>query len=208
MPELKKGALIVFEGIDGAGKSTQARLLHQRLERACYETVFSKEPTSGTWGKKIQVILKEGRGAVTPEQELEWFIKDRQEHVAETILPALNSRKIVVLDRYYFSTMAYQGALGFDPQKIEQANRAFAPQPDLLFLVEISPLEGLRRISKSREGGVDFFEREDYLKKVCQGFSSLDGPFLHRLSGEAGVEALAEETWAATCKLLEEKWFL
>ena len=205
MPKLKEGVLIVFEGIDGAGKSTQAKLLCKRLNQAGYETVFSKEPTNGTWGKKIQTVIKEGRRAVTAEQELEWFIKDRQEHVTGTILPALKARKIVVLDRYYFSTIAYQGALGLDPQEIEQRNKGFAPPPDLLFLVDISPQEGLRRIAKAREGGADFFEREHYLERVCQGFAQLGGPFLHRLSGDKSVAVLADEAWNITSNALKKK---
>ncbi len=205
MPKLKEGVLIVFEGIDGAGKSTQAKRLRQRLVEAGYETVFSKEPTNGTWGKKIQGVIKEGRDALTPEQELEWFIKDRKEHVIGTILPALEARKIVVLDRYYFSTIAYQGALGLDPKEIEQKNKAFAPPPDLLFLVDISPQEGLRRIAKAREGGADFFERENYLEKVYQGFAHLNGPFLHRLSGGMSVEALSDETWNIARNYLKNK---
>ena len=205
MPRLKKGVLIVFEGIDGAGKSTQAKLLYNRLDRSGYAVVFSKEPTSGSWGKKLQSIIREGRGAIAPEQELEWFIKDRQEHVATTILPALRSAKIVVLDRYYFSTMAYQGALGLDPEEIEEKNKGFAPEPNLLFLVNISPQEGLKRIAVSREGGTDFFERKQYLERVRDGFLRIDRPFLHRLSGERPVEALASETWDITCKHLESQ---
>ena len=205
MPRLKKGVLIVFEGIDGAGKSTQAKMLYSRLDRSGYEVVFSREPTDGAWGKKLRTMINEGRDTLTPEQELEWFIKDRQEHVSAIVLPALQEGKIVVLDRYYFSTIAYQGALGLDPQEIEQKNTSFAPQPDLLFLVEISPQEGLKRIARAREEGADSFEREQYLEKVCEGFLRLDKPFLHRISGVKPVEALAGETWNITCNYLESQ---
>ena len=205
MPKLKKGVLIVFEGIDGAGKSTQARLLFDRIEQSGYPVVLSKEPTGGTWGQKLQRIIKEGRDTIAPQQELEWFIKDRQEHVATIILPALEKKKVVVLDRYYFSTMAYQGALGLDPEDIEQRNLRFAPQPDLLFLVDISPQEGLGRIAKARKGGVDFFEREHYLERVCKGFSQLERPFLYRLAGSKTVKTLASEAWDAARKLLKNQ---
>ena len=89
MHRLKKGVLIVFEGVDGAGKSTQARLLYERLSKAQFEAELSKEPTEGTWGKKLRKLIEEGRGDVGPQKELEWFIKDRFQHVEEIIKPGL-----------------------------------------------------------------------------------------------------------------------
>jgi dTMP kinase len=202
MPTLKKGVLIVFEGIDGAGKSTQAKLLHRRFEDAGFDVVFSKEPTEGVWGKKIQKVIREGREAVTPEKELEWFVKDRKEHVAATIRPSLDQHNIIILDRYYFSTIAYQGALGLDPEQIERTNTCFAPPPDLLFLVDVSPDLGLRRIVQARQHGADFFERKQYLAKVHAMFARLNKPFLHRLPGERPVEDLAHETWGIVQRYL------
>ncbi len=131
--DLKKGVLIAFEGVDGAGKSTQARLLYERLTKAQFEADLSKEPTEGTWGKKLRKLIEEGRGDVGPQEELEWFIKDRFQHVKEIINPGLLNNKIIILDRYYFSTIAYQGALGVDPREIEKKNGEFAPEPTCFF---------------------------------------------------------------------------
>ena len=204
MHRLKKGVLIVFEGVDGAGKSTQARLLYERLTKAQFEAELSKEPTEGTWGKKLRKLIKEGRGDVGPQEELEWFIKDRFQHVEEIIKPGLENNKIIILDRYYFSTVAYQGALGVDPREIEKRNGEFAPEPSLLFLIEIPPGAGIKRIKESRGKETDSFERESYLLRVGQIFHSLEKPFLYRLSGEESVQKLSDQTWEITTAHLKE----
>jgi len=204
MHRLKKGVLIVFEGVDGAGKSTQARLLYERLTKAQFEAVLSKEPTEGRWGKKLRKLIEDGRGDVGPQKELEWFIKDRFQHVKEIINPGLENNKIIILDRYYFSTIAYQGALGVDPREIEKRNGEFAPEPNLLFLIEIAPGTGIKRIKESRGKETDSFERESYLLKVGKIFHSLDKPFLYRLSGEESVQKLSDQTWEITTAHLEE----
>jgi len=204
MHRLKKGVLIVFEGIDGAGKSTQARLLYKRLTKARFDVDLSKEPTEGTWGKKLRKLIEEGRGDVDPQEELEWFIKDRFQHVEEIIKPGLENNKIIILDRYYFSTIAYQGALGVDPREIEKRNNAFAPAPNLLFLIEIPSGTGIKRIKETREKETDSFERETYLLKVGRIFHSLDKPFLYRLSGEESVQRLSDRTWEITMSHLTE----
>jgi dTMP kinase len=204
MHRLKKGVLIVFEGIDGAGKSTQARLLYERLTKAQFNAELSKEPTEGRWGKKLRKLIEEGRGEVSPQEELELFIKDRFQHVEEIINPGLENNKIIILDRYYFSTIAYQGALGVDPREIEKKNSEFAPAPNLLFLIEIPPAAGIRRIKESRGKETDSFERESYLLRVGQIFQSLDRPFLYRLSGEESVQKLSDQTWGKTMAYLKD----
>jgi dTMP kinase len=205
---LRRGALIVFEGLDGAGKSTQAGLLCERLRKGGFDALTSKEPTDSEWGKKLKELIARGRGTVTPREELGWFIKDRQHHVEHTIKPALKSKKIVILDRYYFSTMAYQGCLGLNPQEIEKENQAFAPEPDLLFLIEISPRTGVRRIEQQRAQKADFFEREGYLREVGHLFGQLEKPFLHRLSGDEPISKLSDQAWDITTTYLRRNGFI
>ena len=108
--------LIVFEGIDGTGKSTQVRLLAQALEERGLTVVTSREPTDGPFGQKLRLSMITGR--LSPEEELALFHEDRRDHVEHLILPALEAGKVVILDRYFFSTMAYQGARGFDDGSI------------------------------------------------------------------------------------------
>src|SRR5207302_10040024 len=118
------GWLVVVEGIDGAGKSTVVRRLAEHCAARGLACVTSGEPTRGPWGMRLRQSMSEGR--LSLEEELELFLKDRAEHVAKVICPSLAAGKVVVLDRYYLSTAAYQGARGADPGKILETNERFA----------------------------------------------------------------------------------
>ncbi|GJL79828.1 MAG: thymidylate kinase [Nitrospinaceae bacterium] len=181
--KLNRGYLIVFEGIDGTGKSTHCRLLADYLKSSGFPVLRLFEPTQGPWGMKIRKLLTEGRGDVSPEEELRWFINDRKEDVEKNIRPGLDQKKIIILDRYYYSTAAYQGALGFDPEQILRENEAFAPKPDLVFLFVASPEQCLERIQKSRSEKTSF-EKLDYLQKVQQIFDSFSDPVIRRIDTE------------------------
>lgn len=175
---LKKGMLIVIEGIDGAGKSTQARLLLKRLVAEGYPTVYFREPTRGRWGRKIKQLARRSE-ALSPEVELDLFLKDRKENVARNLKPALSRGKVVILDRYYFSTIAYQGARGISLTRLKRMNEKFAVRPDLIFILDIDPEEGLRRI-RARKRRDLLFERRDYLAKVRKIFRRFRGrKFIH-----------------------------
>lgn len=172
--------MIVFEGIDGTGKSTHCRLLGDYLESQGVPVRRLFEPTKGEWGMKIRKLLKEGRGDVSPEEELTWFINDRKEDVENNIKPSLANNEIVILDRYYYSTAAYQGALGLDPQWICRENEAFAPKPDRVFLFTTVPEKCMERIQKSRTEQSSF-ERLDYLEKVQRIFDTFNDPVIRRI---------------------------
>ena len=135
------GFLIAFEGIDGAGKSTQAKILHDQLAGRGWSVVLTKEPTTGPWGQILRDSAQTGRLSI--EEEVETFLKDRREHVSELILPRLRAGCVVIVDRYYFSTAAYQGARGVDPQELLRRNEEFAPEPDLLVLFDLEVERGL-----------------------------------------------------------------
>ena len=112
------------------------------------------------------------------------------ENVEKNIKPALRAGKVVVLDRYYFSTMAYQGARGIDPEMIKQLNESFVVRPDLVFILDILPSEGLRRIEKNRPNLEEHFEKEDYLVKVREIFRSIEGKNIHHLDASRSEEAV------------------
>ena len=131
---MKRGFLIVFEGIDGTGKSTQCELLAKSLTERDMPNIALAEPTRGTWGTKIRRLLSEGRQGISPQEELSWFVNDRKEDIELNIMPALQDNKVVLMDRYYFSTAAYQGALGLDPEQIRLENETFAPIPDRVLI--------------------------------------------------------------------------
>ncbi|MGJ8725147.1 MAG: dTMP kinase [Roseibacillus sp.] len=181
------GSLIIFEGIDGTGKSTQLQLLAKVLEEQGEVVVTSREPTTGPFGQKLRASMSEGR--LSPKEELALFHDDRRDHVEHLILPALAAGKVVLLDRYYFSTMAYQGARGFDPKKIREENESFAPIPDHVFLLEVPVEVALERIG-DRDGSGNTFEQEENLCACDAIFKSIDEPYIHRVDANQAPEAI------------------
>jgi dTMP kinase len=167
--------LIALEGIDGAGKSTQVQALQQILTAAEVPFVSTREPTDGPWGQKIRASAQTGR--MSAEDELAAFVEDRREHVREVIRPALRAGSLVLVDRYFPSTVAYQGARGLDPARLLEAN-AFAPVPDATIVLDIDPKVGLARVC-GRGDQADLFEKEDELERVRAIFRDLPLPGLH-----------------------------
>ena len=185
---LKKGFLIVFEGIDGSGKTTQAKLLSEYLERKGLDVILSKEPTDSIYGQKIKKLAQSERDFVKPIDEYHLFINDRKSHVENLIKPALKNKKIIILDRYYFSTIAYQGAIGLEPEKIKKENEAFAPVPEIVFLISVPPRVGLRRIKKGRKEKPNLFEREENLARVEREFESFTENYIVPINGIEGIK--------------------
>lgn len=201
MTEGKRGLFVVVEGIDGAGKTTLARRLTERLSEQGIKCLFTFEPTSGVFGTRLRKSSV-GRRRLRPDEELDLFILDRREHVEETILPALSRGDVVVCDRYYFSTMAYQGARGQDPEEIRQINEAFAPAPDLVLLLDLDPASAVERIRKKRGEDPDNFEEIGYLERVAGIFRSLKDKAILRLDGRLPEDELLEQAWEAVLSLL------
>ena len=201
---MDSGILIAFEGIDGTGKSTQCRMLSELLTKKKISNIVFAEPTKGKWGMKIRKLLSEGRKGISPEEELKLFINDRKEDVEINIQPALNAGKVVLMDRYYFSTAAYQGALGFDPQKIKADNENFAPQPDLILIFHNSPEKSLERIASAREEK-SAFERSDYLINVQKIFKSFTGSRIRFISSDATLEEVHEQVLLEVQDLFDRK---
>ena len=184
---LPRGVLVAFEGIDGSGKSTQARKFVAWAKTLGFEVISSREPTDGPWGKKIREARFTAR--MSPEDELAAFIADRQEHVETLIKPALARGALVVIDRYYHSTVAYQGARGLEPRALLEKNRAFAPVPDLVVLVDMDPKAALERIA-SRGEGTDLFENLAALTKVREIFLSLVDSHVAKIDGARDPEVV------------------
>ncbi|MNR88696.1 Thymidylate kinase [compost metagenome] len=198
------GLLVAFEGVDGAGKTTQATLLETRLRDMGFEAILTKEPTDSEYGRRIRQIAREGRIGITLEEELDLFLKDRELDVNETIEPVLKRGGIVLMDRYYFSNIAYQGALGLDPAAIQQVNEERFPTPDLTLLFVISPEESTRRISEGREGGTNLgYEKLDFLKQVEAVYEGIQSAGLQRIDARLPLEAVTEQIWTAIEPLLD-----
>lgn len=192
--KLNQGKLIVIEGIDGTGKSTQASMLAEALKKQQHEVIESFEPTNGPWGSKLRKSATSGRLSI--EEELELFIKDRQQHVEELIIPTIERGGIVILDRYYFSTMAYQGARGINPEDIRARNEAFAPAPDILLILDLPVDVALKRIGV-RDGQANEFEKRESLQFCRDLFLSLkDEPYAHVIDTNATVDQVHAEVLA------------
>ncbi len=162
------GLLIAIEGIDGAGKTTLGRSLQQHLQALGRSCQLRKEPTDGPFGSELRRSAAAGR--LAPERELELLIADRRAHLSDHILPALARGEVVLLDRYFYSTLAYQGAAGVDPQEIE-ARHDFAPLPDLLLILDLPVETGLARI-RARGDVANAFEQYDTLQRCRTRFQS------------------------------------
>ena len=201
---MNRGLLIVFEGIDGSGKSTQCRMLADLLNKKGIANISLAEPTRGKWGMKIRQLLAKGRNGISANEELEWFMNDRREDVKQNIEPALKDGKVVLMDRYYFSTAAYQGALGFDPEKIRVDNERFAPIPDRVLIFHNSPEKSLERIESSREEK-SAFEKRDYLIEVQTIFKSFTGPNIRYVSSDSSLEKVYEQVLREVQDLFEVK---
>jgi dTMP kinase len=165
----KTGKLIVFEGIDGSGKTTVHKALKERIKDRD-DIVFSHEPTDGKYGRKIREALKEGN--VLDEELLFLFMQDRIEHVKNVVIPSLKEGKVVILDRYYLSTAAYQAGKLFSVKELLTLNGLFSPMPDLVVYFE-SPVEkALERLSR-RGNVLSVFEKEKKLKEVAKNYEQV-----------------------------------
>lgn len=198
------GLLIVFEGIDGTGKTTQIKLLADELVQKGYQVITTREPTDGQYGRKIRQLFT-NRREVSLEEELELFMADRREHVEKVIAPALAAGKIVLTDRYYFSTAAYQGAAGKDPEKIIERNEEFAPVPDLLLLLVVPTSLSVHRIKTFRNETLNDFEKESALQKVAAIFESIERGFIKRIDGTGSFADVHKAIMRHVEQLLKEE---
>lgn len=192
MGQRGRGLFVVIEGIDGTGKSTLSAALQQELMRRGVDCLCTFEPSDGVWGKRLRESFASPE-RLRPHEELELFIKDRQDHVMNTLMPAMEAGKVVVCDRYYFSTMAYQGARGMDMEEIRRQNQEFAPEPDVVFLLELPVDQAIGRITGGRGDRLNSFEKEEYLRKVAENFNSLKDGYIVRMDASRPQEELLQQ---------------
>lgn len=181
--------LIAGEGIDGSGKTTQLAHLADWLETRGHAVVRTREPTDGPMGQRIRAMARSGE-TVAPEEELRWFLADREAHVREVVAPALAAGRVVVTDRYTLSSVAYQGARGLDAAEILAESEKRFPLPDLVLLFELAPAEALARIEA--RGGIaePSFEQHPFLERVSAVFATLRCPYLERVDARGDPDAI------------------
>jgi dTMP kinase len=201
----KKGFFITFEGSEGSGKSTQIRRLAARLRRAGRRVVVGREPGGTPLGEKIRHLLQFSRAghAMSAETELLLFGANRAQHTREVILPALRRGEIVISDRYADSSAVYQGvARGLGHGFVRCMNR-FATaglEPDLTFVLDLDPAEGLRRArKKTRRSDRMEAQKMAFYRSVREGFRRLARAEPRRVKlveARAGVAEVADRLWA------------
>lgn len=185
-----KGKLIVIEGIDGSGKSTCAKNLTEKLNSINIKSIYTFEPTHSHYGAKLRDgMLSEDLDA---EEELLLFVKDRKEHIEYMIKPALEEGYFIILDRYFYSSIAYQGAKGVDINRIINMHKGFIIKPDIVFIFHLPIDIALNRII-SKRGIADRFENETYLKKVDKIFHSFNEPFIYHIDTDKDIKIINDE---------------
>ena len=198
---MKRGSLITFEGLDGCGKSTQCVRFATARERAGSEVLSTREPTAGPWGQRVRALARSGE-TVPLEEELSWFVADRREHVDLEIEPALVSGSLVVCDRYYHSTVAYQGARGLDAWRILEDHERDFPVPELTLFFALPAAACIKRIEARGEPLDAAFERLDFLECAEVLFEELAAarPAIVRVDAsgnEDEVERRVNAVWSA-----------
>ena len=168
------GFLFVLEGIDGAGKTAVVDSLVELLSLN-YDVVRLREPTNESqWG--LEIRERSPSGALTPDEELELFHRDRQWHVKNRIRPALEAGKLVLMDRYFFASGAYQSvSTGIPWKEILRRNRVEigAPEPNIIFILDVSVEVGLERALQRNGTKNEQFEQVDRLIKVREAYLAM-----------------------------------
>ncbi|HPU02159.1 MAG: dTMP kinase [Firmicutes bacterium] len=200
-----QGFLVSLEGIDGCGKSTQARLLQERLERENIPHLLTREPGGTPAGEMIRRLLLQEAPALAINAEILLYMAARAELVETVIRPALAAGKVVICDRYIDSTVAYQGyGSGGDCAWIRALNERVTQdcRPRLTFLFDLPVEEALRR----RGGSGDRIEERDlsYHRRVRQGYLALAAAEPERImliDAAAPAERQHEAVWMKLCSL-------
>ena len=175
----RQNGFIALEGVNGAGKSTVAEHIVNHFKKSNLPYIKTFEPGDTPLGSKIrEAVLGPQRDIVSPVAELLLFAADRAEHVERVIKPALEKSQLVISDRYFYSTTAFQGfGRGLDRLLIENLNTMAVQNvyPDFVILLDIDPAEGLKRNKKAADSttfSVDALEREElaFHQRIQQGF--------------------------------------
>ena len=187
----KKGVFICIEGLDGSGKTTQVELLAQKLENE-YDVLCTSEPSKGLIGDFIRTSYLYGKNRLSPYVEALLFAADRIEHVENEIIPALNKGKIVISDRYVFSSLAYQGSGKIDLDWIQSVNKSILI-PDLAIFLDVEPEKVLARIN-SKKSVMENLETQKRVREIYLKFVS--DKKLVMINGDDSVSKVSENLFS------------
>jgi len=199
MASTMKGVFICIEGLDGSGKSTQAKLLTKKLCKAGYNAIFTAEPSQGKIGKFIRKrLFEQERMPITVEALL--FAADRIEHVQNIVLPALKEGKIVISDRYVYSSLAYQGSAGLNLDWIENINKN-AQKPDLSIFIDVAPEVVLERL-KRKKSVMENLQTQRKVQEIYQKY--IEKGELKRVDGSKSKNEVLEALHAEVIGFLKK----
>jgi dTMP kinase len=167
---VKRGVFICIEGLDASGKTTHAHRLVRNLRKKGFDAVYTTEPSRGEIGKFIRRYVLQRKRRVPSVVEALLFAVDRVDHVEKEIKSGLEEGKIVVSDRYVYSSLAYQGAAGLDLKWIEEINRLALP-PDLAIYIDVPPEVVVKRIRRKKS----VMEKLETQKKVREVYMKFVG---------------------------------
>lgn len=195
---------ISFEGIDGCGKSTQAKRLAESLRTEDRDVILTREPGGSPGAEEIRRLLVEGAGERwSPETECLLFTAARRDHLERRILPALETGKTVITDRFADSTRVYQGVARGDLRDLVDRlhTLVIGTEPDRTFVIDIAPATGLAR-GKARGGTEDRFESLglEFQQRLSAGFRALADEYPERvrlIDGNGSIEDVAARVRAA-----------
>ncbi len=175
MPQLKSGILIAVEGIDGSGKSTLTKDLHQSLLDKHYNTILTKEPGGTPLGNQLRTILQNQEIPLTPKAEYLLFAADRAQHFTTLVIPNLQNNKIIISDRTADSSLAYQGyGRGLDLALINTVNQWVTNgiTPHITIYIKVPVSITLERIQQ-RKKLTTFEQHTEFLERVTHGFETM-----------------------------------
>jgi len=196
----RKGVFICVEGLDGCGKTTQTRLLVERLEKKGYDAIYTAEPSRGKIGSFIKKYCLHGETRVSSIVEALLFAADRFEHVEKEVIPALNKGKLVVSDRYVYSSLAYQGAAGLDLKWIEKINE-HAMRPDLAVFIDVEPETVIQRL-KPKKSVMENLETQRKVRDVYVKF--VEKGELVKIDGNKSKQEVANDILTVVLGFLEK----
>ncbi len=195
----RKGVFICIEGLDGSGKTTQAKLLTKKLCEDGLNVVFTAEPSQGRIGKFIRKrLFEEKRMPVSVEALL--FAADRIEHVENEVNPELMQGKIVVSDRYVYSSLAYQGSAGLSLDWIEQIN-SNALKPDLSIFIDVAPEVVLERL-KRKKSVMEILETQKKVRDIYLRY--VENGQLRLIDGSKGKKEVSEVLYTEVSLFLKK----
>ena len=196
----KRGFFICVEGLDGCGKTTQAKILVRKLRKIGYDAVYTAEPSRGKIGRFIKRYCLHGGKRVSSVVEALLFAADRYEHVETEIIPALKDGKVVVSDRYMYSSLAYQGAAGLNLDWIRMINE-HAVSPNLAIFIDVDPNTVIKRL-KPKKSVMENLETQRKVREVYLKF--VENGELVRVDGNKPKSEVAKEIFSVVLNCLKE----